>query len=125
MAIQKVNESDLYARNAGADLSGNLHYLAKVDTDADIILTAARADAALGVVFEAAVADKPVTVQTGGIGKVICGEAIAAGEQIGCGADGKAIDADTAGDYVIGIALGAGSTDEIISFQFARGRVHA
>lgn len=125
MAFQQFNACDMYARNAGADLSGNLHYLCKVDSDGDIILTAARADTALGVIFEAAAADKPVTVQTGGIGKVICGEAIAAGELIGCGTDGKAVDADTANDYVLGIALTAGDADDIIPFQFARGRVHS
>lgn len=125
MAFQKIHESLLYARNAGEDLSSSLGYIVKVDTDGDIILTTARSDAALGVVYEGAAADKPATVQFGGIGKVVCGETIAAGEQIAPGTDGRALDADTANDYVLGIALEGGDANEVISFAFARGRVHS
>lgn len=125
MATQKVHEALLYARNAGADLSEKLHYLVKVDSDGDIILTSARTDAAIGVIYEAADQDKPVTIQFGGIGKVICGETIAAGERICPGTDGRALDADTASDVVVGIALQGGDENEIISFAFVPGHVAA
>lgn len=126
MAIQKIHESLLYSRNAGADLSAKLHYFCKVDTDGDIILTStARTDATLGVIVEAAAENSPVTVQTGGIGKVVAGEAIAAGERITCGNDGRALDADTAGDIVVGIALHAADANDLLSFVFMQGHVAA
>ena len=125
MAIQKIHESLLYARNAGADLSGKLHYFGKVDTDGDIILTAARTDAALGVIVEAAAENSPVTIQFGGISKVTAGEAIVAGEMICPGTDGRALDADTANDFVVGVALTSADADDLFSFAFIPGRVHS
>lgn len=125
MATTKIHEAFTYARNAGADLSAKLHYFAKVDTDGDLILTAARGDAVAGVIIEAAAADRPVTVQFGGIGKVVAGESIAAGEMIAPGSDGRALDADTANDFVVGIALHDAAENELVSFIFAHGRVHS
>lgn len=121
MAIQKIHESFLYARNAGADLSGSLNLFAKVDADGDIVLATNRNDAALGVIVEAAIENKPVTVQFGCIGKVIAGEAIAAGERVCPGAAGKAYDADTTNDVAIGIALTAADAGDVFPFAFIGG----
>lgn len=123
MAVNKVPATHTYARNAGADLSGKLHYLAKVDTDGDLILTAARTDTAIGVIYEAAAEGKLVTVQFGGIGKVVAGEAIAAGDRLCPGTDGRALDADTTNDVVFGVALSEADENDVFSFVFARGHV--
>jgi hypothetical protein len=123
MAFTKIHESLVYARDAGADLSTNLHYFAKVDTDGDIVL-AGDGEAALGTIIEAAVENSPVTVQFGGIGKVIAGGAVTAGNIIASDGDGKAV-AAAVGDFVVGIALSDADASDIFSFAFVSGRRHA
>ena len=120
MAIQQVHESLLYARNAGADLSGKLFYFAKFDTDGDINL-AGDGGTVAGVIIEAAVADMPVTIQFGGVGKVIAAETIAANARIASDANGKAV-AAAVNDFEVGTVTEGGNAGDIISFIFAPGR---
>jgi hypothetical protein len=103
-----------YARNAGADLSAKQSYLAKIASDGDLELASAATDSVIGVVTEGAVADKPATVQFGGIAKVICGGSITAGNRLTSDGDGKAVATSSAGNRVFGIALESGSANEII-----------
>ena len=113
-----------YARNAGADLSDKLYYLAKVDTDGDIILASAGTDSVLGAISETAAQDHPVTVQFGGIAKVIAGAAITAGARVTSDGNGKAVSTTTAGDRVCGIALwAAGAANEIIPVALVPGHI--
>src|ERR1044072_2616129 len=105
MAHEQVPEMFEYAQNAGADLSGKLFYCVKVDTDEDIILAGA-GEACLGIIREAAVQDKPVTVQYGGIAKVIAGAAFNAGVLLAADSGGK-VQLATTGQYAIGMALQA------------------
>lgn len=123
MAFEQVVEGLQYARNAGADLSAKVFYLAKVDTDGDIVLAAAGTDVVLGVIREGAVANKPVTVQFGGIGKVIAGGSITAGARITSDGNGKAVATTSAGDKVCGIALTAADAGDIISIALVPGHV--
>lgn len=122
MATQKIHEALLYARNAGADLSGKLNYFAKIDTDGDIVL-AGDGEAVAGNITEAAAENSPVTVQFGGIGKVICAEAITPGARIASDADGKAVVA-AVNDFEAGTALGdaASTAGDVISFIWLPGR---
>ena len=116
MAYEMVPEMFELAQNAGADLSAKLYYIAKVDTDEDIIL-AGDGEAALGVIREGNIADKPVTVQTGGVAKVIAGAAFNAGVLVASDNAGKAVLATT-GEYAIGMALqAAGAANEIVSVR--------
>ena len=121
--IEKIHESFLWARNAGADLSEKLHYFAKVDTDGDIVLCG-DGEAALGVIYEAAAENKPVTVQFGCIGKVIAGGAITAGNRIASDAEGKAV-AAAVGDFEVGTALYSADAGDLVAFAFIPGRRHA
>lgn len=116
MAYEMVPEMFEVAQNAGADLSAKLFFIAKVDTDEDIIL-AGDGEASLGVIREAAVQDKPVTIQFGGIAKVIAGAAFNAGVLVASDGNGKAKLAVT-GNYAIGMAMqAAGGADEIVSVR--------
>ena len=112
-----------YARNAGADLSEKLFYLTKVDTDGDIVLAAAATDFVLGPVLEAAVQDKPVTVQYLGEGKAITGGAITAGDRLTSDSAGKAIATTSSGNNVFGVALESAASGAIVPFVFLRGQV--
>ena len=125
MAITKYDGADTYARNAGADLTDKVNYLAKVDSDGDLILATA-GSVVLGVILEDAEENKPATVQWGGIGKVILAEAVsAAGVTLASDNSGLAVLADTAGDYAFGVALTTGEIGEVIPFYFIHGRTHA
>lgn len=116
MAIEQVPEMFEYAQAAGADLSAKLYYIAKVDTDEDIILCG-DGQAALGVIREGATAGNPVTVLTGGIAKVIAGASFNAGVLVASDGNGKAVLATT-GEYAIGMALTASGGDgEIVSVR--------
>lgn len=114
MAWEQVPEMFEWAQNAGADLTGKLHYIAKVDTDGDIVLAAAATEAILGVIREENVENKPVTVQFGGIGKVICGASVTAGQNLTSDGNGKATPA-SAGNQILGRALMNGDSGDIIS----------
>jgi hypothetical protein len=111
------------ARNAASDLTGKVHYLAKVDSNGEIALAAAGTDVVLGVITEEAVADKPVTVQYDGQGKAIAGGSITAGARLTSDGSGKVVATTSAGDKVFGIALTAADSGDIVSFIFARGHV--
>ena len=116
MAIMKIHESLLWARNAGADLSEKLNYFAHVDTDGDIVL-AGDGEHVIGNIIEAASENNPVTVQFGGIGKVVAGAAIVAGERIASDGDGKAAPATT-GEFSPGIALTSADVDDVFPFAY-------
>lgn len=125
MAIQQVIESQLYARNAGADLSAKLHYLGHVDTDGDIVLAGA-GDVSIGSIFEAAAANKPVTVQTGGIMKVLIGTGgITAGVGVKPEAGGTGVAGTAAGSINVGIALESGAAGTVVSVLHYPHTVHA
>ena len=123
MAFSKSHESLVYARNAGADLSAKLHYFAHVDTDGDIVL-AGDGEHILGTIIEAAAENYPVTVQFGGIGKVIAGGAVVAGERVASDSAGKAV-AAAVGDFEVGTALASADAGDVFSFAFLPGRRHA
>ncbi len=124
MSIFKYSEGLSYARNAGADLSGDLNKIAHVDADGDIVLAGA-GEHAIGTIYEAAVEDKPVTIQFGGIAKVICGGTVTAGQRVASDASGLAVNAGSAGDFEIGTALTSGLVNEVIPVMLLPGRAHA
>lgn len=123
MAWESVVDGLQYARNAGADLSAKLFYIAKLDTDEDVNLATAASDKIIGVIREAALENAPVTVQFGGVGKVIAGGAIVAGDLITADGSGKGIATTSTGNRILGIALEAAATNEIFSCMLSPGSV--
>jgi hypothetical protein len=124
MSTSKLPEAFSYAGPADVDLSAKLHYFAKkTATGIDL---AGDGTVVIGTLIEVAAAGYGVTVQFGGIGKVIAAEAIAANARIASDADGKAVNAAT-GDFEVGTALvdATCSAGDIIPFIFASGRKHA
>lgn len=116
---------DSYAGEANADLSSNLHYFAK-PVDGDKVDLAGDGGVILGTIIEAAASGYTVTVQTGGIGKVICAEDITAGDRLASDTNGKAVSTSaSAGDFEIGTALNSYSSGELVSFLFSSGRKHS
>ena len=124
MTIFKYPEGLSYARNAGADLSGDLNKIAHVDTDGDIVLAGA-GEHAIGTIIEAAIADKPVTIQFGGIAKVILGGTVTAGQRVASDAAGLGVNAGSADDYEIGTALTSGLVNEVIPVMLLPGKAHS
>lgn len=113
MAFQKIHESLVYARNAGADLSTKLNYLGKIDTDGDVIL--ATTGSAGFPIIEAAIENKPVTLQIGGIGKAIAGGSFNPGTDLAVDTNGKLVSAG-GGVAVVGYALTAGVDGSLVSY---------
>lgn len=111
MAIMKVHESLLHAADAGADLSTHLFKLAKLNSSGAFVLCG-NGEKAFGSIFEVAKSGGPVTVQFGGIAKVVAGGNIAAGAVVQSGASGVAVAGTT---NPIGVALNAAASGEIVS----------
>lgn len=115
MATAMVNEGLLWAGEAGADLTDAVGKLVK-PTSSGFVLGGAD-EKVLGVVYEASLSSSapygPVTVQFGGVARVVAGGAISVGAVVACGANGKAKAGTT---NPIGIALSKATTDgDVIS----------
>lgn len=123
MAWEQVVEGLEWAENAGANLAGKVHYIVKYDTNGAIVLAAAATDKILGVLREDGASGKPVTVQFGGVGKVIAGGTIAAGDLLTSDGSGQAVATTSAGNRIIGIALMAADSGDIISAALMPGSV--
>ena len=113
----------LYARNAGADLSAKLHFLAHVDTDGDIVL-AGDGEHVLGVIVEGAVANAPVTVQFGGIAKCVLGGTVASGARVASDAAGETVAAAVT-EYEFGTCLVGGVDGDVVPVALLPGRAAA
>lgn len=116
MAYEKLGLG-IHAGYAGVDLRGKLHLFAKQDTDGRFILAGA-GETAFGVIYEEADTNGPVSVQYSDIVKVKCGGVIAAGADVGVGANGVAV-AYSSGTKM-GKALEAGVLDQIIPMMIDR-----
>lgn len=125
MAVSKIAESFTHAAVAASDLSGKLHYFAKIDSNGKIDL-AADGGAVAGVIIEAGALGERTTIAFGAILKVICAEAITPGAILASDTNGKAV-AAAVGDWVAGIAINeaASSAGDLVPFIAASGRRHA
>lgn len=115
MAYAKINESFVHTADANSDLSAatNVNLLMNL-TDAGKAKIAGTDEVVVGVILEAAVADKPVTYQFGGIAKVIAGGTVRAGQKVKSNSAGKAVEGAT---NSFGIALVQGVANTVISVQ--------
>lgn len=113
MAVFKLVEGLTHATIAAADLSSSLNLFAKLDSSGEAVLCGDN-EKPLGSIFEAADLGGAVSIQTGGICKVIAQAAIAAGARVACGTSGKA--KTSTGTNPVGIALNAVTADgEVVS----------
>lgn len=115
MATMKFNGAGTYAAFAGADLTGKVNYLAKIDANGNIVLAGA-GDTVIGNILEDGAADRPISVQTNGNGKCILGATVAAGAKMQADANGAGI--TLASGDAFGVALQGGLVNEIIEFTF-------
>lgn len=108
MAVTRADGVNFDAKNAGADLSEKVGYLAKIASDGDLEL-AGNTEMVYGIITEGAVENKPATVQTGGLGKAVAGAAIAAGARVMSNGSGKAV--TIAGATAFGFGTARNSVD--------------
>lgn len=118
MATMKVDATFTWAAEAGADLTGSLNLLVKLDVDGTLKLAGAN-EVALGPIIEVPLAASspygPASIQTGGIAKMIASAAIPAGSKVSPAAGGKIAAGST---NVIGRALEAASANNnVITVQ--------
>lgn len=123
MAIFRVPPEFTYAQNAGADLSTHLNKLVKIDTDGDIVLCG-DGEKPFGTLIESDLEDRPVTVQFGGIAKVVLGGTVEPGDHVASGAAGIGVEA-AVGDHIIGVALTGGVSGNVIPVAIIPGMRHA
>jgi hypothetical protein len=86
---------DLWAANAGADLTGKLFHFVTFDANGNFII--ANEVVPFGIVFEEATLGNPASVQFRGVGKVVLAETLAAGAIVGPDHLGQAIGSSTSG----------------------------
>jgi hypothetical protein len=111
---------------AGADLSTKQFYFVSVASDGQIDPTGDGLDAD-GVLQDApAAAGRAALVAIAGKVKVVCGGAVTRGGPVASDSAGKAVNATTAGDIILGTALETGADGRIIEILFQpRGAVPA
>lgn len=119
MATNKIDEAWTLSREAAADLSDKVNYLARIDSDGKIAL-ANSSTPPLGPIHEPAPLGGMATVYFGAIGKAIAGGSITAGTQVSADDNGKLVASGT-GKIVLGIALSAGDAGDIVSYACVPG----
>ena len=128
----QINPTPTIVRKAGADIKDVRCLIMKYDENGDFVLATAGTDIPVGVaIIEAGYNDvtgaesdkvlkgEDVTVQIKDIGYVIAGAEIKEGQEVACGADGKAAVAAT-GNYVLGIALNSVSAGGYCEIQITK-----
>jgi hypothetical protein len=107
---------------AAADLSAQVYRGARRDANGQALVAQAGAANFAGVIIVPNTSGRVVTVCTRGRVKMYAGEAITLPAKITTDANGRAMVADTAGDYVIGTAVGgAGQAGQIMEVDLDLG----
>ena len=128
----QINSSVTIAEKAGADIVDGRNRIFKYDENGDVVLATAGTDMPVGIaLIEAGYNDisgtesgklakgDQVDIQVKDIGYVLAGAEIKKGQEVTAGADGLAAVA-VAGNYVMGVALGAAQKDECCRIQIAK-----
>jgi len=115
MALHKLVEGLTWTAEAGADLRTHLNKFVTINANGEAVLPSSGA-AVVGTIYEVNLSGSapygPVTIQLGGVAKVVAGGTISAGQEVEVGANGTAV-AKTSG-VVVGIALASGASGEVI-----------
>jgi hypothetical protein len=124
MAWEQVNEALEYAPYCGSvSLATKLHTLVKLHTDGTVLIGAAATDKLVGVLREENIVGKPVTVQFGGVAKVLAGGTIAPGDLITSDGSGAGIATTTPGNRFVGIALEPADANDIFPMMIQMGLI--
>lgn len=128
----QINSTPTIVRKAGAAIDDVRNLIMKYDENGDFVLASAGTDIPVGVaIIEAGYNDitgvesgkvpkgEDVTVQIKDIGYVIAGAEIKEGQEVTCGAGGKAAVASE-GNYVLGIALNSVSAGGYCEIQITK-----
>jgi hypothetical protein len=102
---------------AGQDLSSNQFYFVSVSADGQVDPTGDGAYAVGVLQNEPAAAGRAAEVAIGGKTQVSCGGSVTAGGPVASDGNGQAVDA-ASGDVILGEAMEAGSSDEVITILF-------
>jgi hypothetical protein len=108
-------------RPAGADLSAKQWFIVKLNSSKQVVLSSAATDKHFGIVANVpdSATNSPVDVvlcNADGTFKVTAGGSVAVGDLLTSDANGKAIATTTSGDRVIGMAVTAGASGELVEF---------
>lgn len=117
-----INDSPVIAGVAAADLSGAEFLAAKFDNNGKIVKASTAGECVLGLLGAEEgnhKAGETVSVQIKECGLWKAGGSIAAGAELATDANGKAVTADE-GDYILAIALEAGSSNDVIKVQIVK-----
>ena len=111
MAIHRIGPFERDAAVAGADLSDKLFRAVSLDATGKVVITAAGA-APIGFLIETSTTDRPVSFSNhnANISNGLAESAIAIGDELVVGADGKLAKAAAAGDG-FGFARNAAAAD--------------
>ena len=128
----QINQSVTIVETAGKDMEDCRNRILVYDPKGDVVLAEDGTKPFVGVaLIEAGVNDissedsgkvaagEDVDVQIKDIGYVLSGTDIAKGVEVTAGAEGLAVPA-AAGDYIVGIALGAAEKDEYCRLQIIK-----
>jgi len=118
--MAKQNQGTDLPFRADADLSSNQYYFTKMSSSQDYIsLVDGATDVPIGILQDKpAAAGAECSVRILGSSKVVAGETLSVGNQVGSGADGKATVLTPGTDttkYVIGVVVQAATTDSEIA----------
>lgn len=107
------------SRVCSEDLSTKQFYIVQQDANGDIEVAEGATDLLVGVLQNNPASGEPATYRFLGTSKVKAGGTIAVGDWITTDSAGKGIATTTDGNIVIGKALEAGVTDDIIEVQLS------
>lgn len=108
-----------YTAAAGADLTGKRFYIVKLDTNGAVVLASAATDAILGVLNTEGTTGKSVDVvllNGSGSFKVKTGGDVTKDAYLTTDSSGKAIATTSSGNRVIGRAVAAGTSGDIVEY---------
>lgn len=108
---QAINEKKIVA---GADIKKG--QVVEITGDLTVAPTSASSAKVLGVAVISAEANKPISVETEGLFKLVAAGAITAGSKVTSAKDGKVA---VGTDNTIGIALNDAGTDEYVYVKFS------
>lgn len=114
MSTMMVDGRDLWAANAGVDLTGKLFHFVTFDSNGNYII--ANEVLPFGIVYEEATLGNAATAQYRAIGKVVLGETLASGAIVGPDQFGQAIGHSTSGSSA-GMILQGGVAGNIVPIK--------
>lgn len=112
-------------REAGADLSAKQYHFVNMSSDGQVDAVASAGAQGIGVLQDKpTAAGQAACIAVYGVSKVVAGADVTAGNRVQADGNGKAI-AATTGDFVMGVALTAGNSGDLIEVLLAGNHIIA